>query len=110
MSDLTFQGAEERKMNKKSTESMESRRRRLLIQALVGFGIWQICDLALHAAPGLPRQARGVLLVGGVVGFGIWVAQNFMSGQFRRALKRDPAAAQALSDEGYQHALLRAHA
>ena len=80
-------------MNAKNPELMGSARRRLLVQALVGFGLWQISNLILYAAPGLAHPARVVLRLLGVAGAGIWVVQTFKNTSFLKALKRDPALA-----------------
>src|SRR5439155_11861901 len=97
-------------MNAKNPELMGSARRRLLVQALVGFGLWQISNLILYAAPGLAHPARVVLRLLGVAGAGIWVVQTFKNTSFLKALKRDPALAQTLNDERYQQARTRAFA
>lgn len=97
-------------MNEQNREAMERRRRRLLISSLVGFSVWQICLVARHAMTEATFPLKGLLLGVGLSGFGLWFFQMLQVVKFQGVLKRDPALAQALTDERYEHAILRSHA
>lgn len=97
-------------MSAQNREAMERRRRRHLIWSMVGFVVWQICLAARSAVPESAYPLKGLLLGVSISGFWLWFFQQLQVMKFLGLLKRDPALAEALTDERYQHAILRAHA
>lgn len=91
-------------------EAMENSRRRLLMWGLIGFGIWQGADLTRHILRGMSRAGEVALLFIGLAGAALWVFNMIRLQSFIRAMKNDPALAQALGDERYRHAVLRSYA
>jgi len=61
----------------------------------------------------MPESAfllKGLLLGVSGAGFSLWVFQQLQVMKFQRALRDDPTLAEALVDERYRHAVLRAQA
>lgn len=95
-------------MKEVNPESMEVSRRRLLVQGLVAFGLWQVADVIRRAVPGLTREWRIGLVIAALLGWVIWSIHLLKMSNFQKLLKRDPALREALNDERIRQLRLRA--
>ena len=87
-------------------EELDRSRRRMLVAALVGFGLWQGSSIAdiLLGPTSMPPALRAGLLVITLAGWALWAVQMIQMVRWIRRVRADHGAAAALNDERVEQA------
>jgi hypothetical protein len=93
-----------------ATEILDRSRRRMLVAALVGFGLWQSSSIAesLLGSTRVPRALHVGLLAISVGAGALWTVQVIQMVRWIRRVRADQESAAALNDERVEQARLRA--